>query len=69
MQEQKQKTLLERLAYSGLLGNDNVHFAFDPNSNSFFKLTWQSPNDKLYNMVNFYIDPNDDTFIKIKDRH
>ena len=69
MQEQKQKTLLERLAYSGLLRNDNVHFVFDPNSNSFLKLTWQSPNDKLYNVVNFYSDPNDSTFIKIKDNH
>lgn len=70
--QEKRKTLLDRLAYSGLMNlneDNNIHYVFDPSSNSIMKLTWQSPNDKLYNMVNFYVDPNDNTFMKIKDRH
>lgn len=70
--QEKRKSLLDSLAYSGLMGlneNNNIHYVFDPKSNSIMKLTWQSPNDKLYNMVNIYVDPNDNTFMRIKDRH
>ena len=69
MQEQKQKTLLERLAYSGLLGNDNVHYVFDPNDNAMLKSTWRSPNDGLLNTFSIVYDPKSNYLIKIKDNH
>lgn len=72
MQENKKQTLLERLAYSGLVGltgDNNIHYVFDPESNSFLKLTWQSPNDKMYNVFDVRIDPNDRNFLMIKDDH
>lgn len=70
--QEKRKTLLDRLAYSGLMGlneDNNIHYVFDPNSNSVLKFSWRSPNDNLLNTFNIVYDPKSNNLIRIKDNH
>ena len=72
MQEKKQKTLLDRLAYSGLIGlneDNNIHFMFNPYNFDIMRINWNSPNDGLENNLVFSMNPKTLTTIKIKDNH
>lgn len=68
MFQDNKNQFLEKLRELGIL-QDNTQYLFDPKNTSFFKLTWRSPNDKLDNIINFYIDENDNNFMRLKDRH
>lgn len=67
--EGKRKTLYKSLMPMDLLDVGNTKIVFDPTDNTFFRHSWQSPNDGLMNSFSIVIDPNMKEFYKLKDMH
>ena len=68
--DKNKNTFLEKLKEIGILPNyQGLEYAFDPNSNSMLKLSWQSPNDGLINTFDLVFDPKDKSILRIKDKH
>ena len=70
--EKQKNSFLERLAKMGLIQaspDDNIHYIFNPNDYSIMRLSWNSPNDGLGNVINFSMDPRKYKTVEIRDNH
>jgi hypothetical protein len=70
--EKKENSFLKKLEEMGLIQtspNVGLNYIFNPRDYSIMKLSWNSPNDGLENVLDFSMNPHEMGLIKIKDKH
>lgn len=70
--EKRENSFLKKLAELGLIQaspNVGLNYIFDPRDYSIMKLSWNSPNDGLENILDFSMNPHAKNTLEIKDNH
>lgn len=70
--EKRENSFLKKLAEMGLIQtspNVGLNYIFNPRDYSIMKLSWNSPNDGLGNVLDFSMNPHAKNTIEIKDNH